>query len=235
MSDDELSPVFGILRNPSMVDYPGRLSGVVFIAGCNFRCGFCHNAELAGPLRPGMSWQQLERACRRFRDNWVEAITITGGEPTLHPELPDLIRRLRSWGFRIKLDTNGSRPEILDQVIPWTDYVAMDVKCVPERYASFVGFSQTDRILESIDLIRSQAADYEFRTTVVPGVHDEQEVEAVARLVAGARRFALQAFVPRDNLPDPSLRNLPRTTLDTLRRLAAYAEPHVETVVLRGD
>ena len=236
MSDDSLSPVFGILRNPSMVDYPGRLSGVMFIAGCNFRCGFCHNAaELGGPLRPGMPWSQLERACRRFRDNWVEAVTITGGEPTLHPGLPELIRRLRAWGFLVKLDTNGSRPDVLETVLPHVDYAAMDVKCSLPRYADFVKFADGDKVRKSIGLIRSHAADYEFRTTVVPGVHDADEIRQVAELVAGSRRLALQAFVPRADLPDPTLRTMPRTAPETLRHLAEVVRPYVDEVILRGD
>ena len=234
MNTDDLSAVYGILKSPSMVDFPGHLAGVLFISGCNFRCGFCHNAELLGAVEPGMPQAQLEAACQRFRENWVDGIVVTGGEPTLHVGLLDLLHRLRQWNFKIKLDTNGSRPEILAEVLPLVDYVAMDVKCNLEAYPTFVSFNQPERIAHSIALIRERATDYEFRTTVLPAFHTDEEMLRIAALVKGARRLALQAFVPRENLPDPRLRRSPRTTPDRMREVAALVADSADDVVVRG-
>ena len=105
------SPVRGVLRDASMVDYPGRLAAVLFLGGCNFRCGFCHNAALMGRVdADGLPWAEVEQMCRRFRDNWVDGAVVTGGEPTLNPGVFRVVERLREWGFAIKLDANGSRP-----------------------------------------------------------------------------------------------------------------------------
>ena len=230
----ELSPVFGVLKNPSMVDFPGAMAGVMFTAGCNFRCGFCHNAELLGAYKPGMSWTQLEQACRRWRDNWVTAAVITGGEPTLAPDLGLLIDRLRQWGFRVKLDTNGSRPEVLGQLISAVDYVAMDVKCALPHYPDFVKYAHPEHITESIDIVRNSAKDYEFRTTVLPAFHTDDELRAIGEAIRGARRFILQAFVPRDDLPDPALRKAPRTSAERLEQAKAVMAQFADEIILRG-
>ncbi|NOY79435.1 MAG: anaerobic ribonucleoside-triphosphate reductase activating protein [Kiritimatiellaeota bacterium] len=231
---DERSAVYGVLKSPSLVDFPGRLSAVFFVSGCNFRCGFCHNAELLGTPKPGMPVDQLEAACGRFRDNWVDGAVITGGEPTLDDRLADLIVRLRKWGFKIKLDTNGSRPEFLATVLPLVDFVAMDVKCSLESYPEFVKFDHPERIARSVELVRREARAYEFRTTVLPAFHSDAEMRRIADLVRGARRFALQAFVPRDNLPDRALRRAPRTSPERLQQVAALVADSASEVVVRG-
>ncbi len=228
------SAVHAILKSPSMVDFPGHLSGVFFISGCNFRCGFCHNAELLGTPKSGMPMGQLEAACRRFRENWVDAAVITGGEPTLDDRLVDLIARLRGWGFKVKLDTNGSRPDVLEAVLPSVDFVAMDVKCGLENYPEFVKFAHPERIARSIELVRRRATAYEFRTTVLPAFHSDAEMRRIADLVRGARRYALQAFVPRDNLPDPALRRTPRTSPERMEQVAALVADSADEVVVRG-
>ena len=152
----------------------------------------------------------------------------------MHPGLPDLLRQLREWNFTVKLDTNGSCPEVLADVLPLVDYVAMDVKCSLDSYPEFVSFSQPERIAHAIALIREKATDYEFRTTVLPAFHTDEEMLRIADLVRGARRLALQAFVPRDNLPDPGLRRSPRTTPDRMRKVAALVADSADEVVVRG-
>ncbi len=230
----ELSPVFGILKNPSLVDFPGAMAGVMFTAGCNFRCGFCHNAELLGAYRPGMGWEQLQHACRRWRDNWVQAVVITGGEPTMAQDLALLIERLHQWGFRVKLDTNGSRPDLLRDLAGAVEYIAMDVKCALVRYPKFVHYPHPEHIVRSIEIIRAAARDYEFRTTIIPGFHSDEELREIGRSLRGARRWALQAFVPRDSLPDPRFRNIPRTSPERLEQAGKLAAEFAEEILLRG-
>jgi pyruvate formate lyase activating enzyme len=230
------SPVFGILQNASMVDYPGRMAAVFFLSGCNFRCGFCHNAKLMGRVEaPTMRWTDVEEACRKFRENWVESVVVTGGEPTLHSGVVDIVSKLREWGFSVKLDTNGSRPRVLEKLLPLVDYVAMDVKFAPADYPERAGFADLGALTESIGMLRARAQRYEFRTTVIEAWHNEDQMHAVGEWVRGAKLHVLQAFVPRDDLPDPVCRTLPETSSDVMHALADILRRYVERVEIRGE
>ena len=229
------SSIYGFRRQTTMVDFPGRIAGVAFTTGCNFRCGFCHNASLLQERRDGYAWERLAEICARFRKQWATAIVVTGGEPTIDPAIGDTIRFLRAQGFAIKLDSNGSRPEVLEQLLPMVDYVAMDVKCALAGYATFVRFSQTDRIEASIRLIMERAADYEFRTTVIEGVHTVAEAHRMGELIRGARRHFSQPFLPREDLPDPELARKPRTNPDVVRAFADVVGQYVERAEARGE
>ena len=231
-----LSPVFGILQNASMVDFPGKLAAVFFLTGCNFQCGFCHNAKLMGRADgAGLPWTEVERTCRRFRDNWVAGAVVTGGEPTLNPGVFHVVEKLREWGFAIKLDTNGSRPQVLEKLLPLVDYVAMDVKFAPADYPERAGFSDIEALTESIRLIRECARDYEFRTTVIEAWHDADSMRAIGEWVRGAKLHVLQAFVPREELPDPTCRVLPETNAKVLHAYAELLRPFVGRVEIRGE
>jgi pyruvate formate lyase activating enzyme len=231
-----LSPVYGILQNASMVDFPGKLAAVFFLTGCNFQCGFCHNAKLMGRADvAGLPWTEVEHTCRQFRDNWVDGAVVTGGEPTLNPGVFRIVEKLHEWGFAIKLDTNGSRPQVLEKLLPWVDYVAMDVKFAPADYPARAGFSDIAALTESIHLIQEQAAAYEFRTTVIEAWHDADKVRAIGEWVRGAKLHVLQAFVPRDELPDPACRAMPETNSKILHAYAALLRPYVDRVEIRGE
>jgi len=230
-----LSPIYGHLANPSMVDFPGRLAVVFFTTGCNFGCGFCHNAGMLAQRKPGYAWSKLGEICQRFREQWVDGAVVTGGEPTLEPALPELLDFLRRFGLAIKLDTNGSCPEVLEQVLPRVDYVAMDIKCSLPSYPALTGFADTDCIRRSIALLKTHARDYEFRTTLVPGFDSDAEMRGIAELVHGARRYFLQPFLPREDLPDPGLRTEKRTPPDRLKQLHALMQGCADEVSVRGD
>jgi pyruvate formate lyase activating enzyme len=176
----------------------------------------------------------LHDLLRQKTADWVDGAVVTGGEPCIAPGTPQLVRLLKEQGWRVKLDTNGSRPDRLAALLPEVDYVAMDVKCAPETYPELTGFDDTDRIRESIDLLRESACAYEFRTTVLPDLHTDRELVAVGAAVRGAQRLALQAFVPRDHLPDPRYRRLPRTPPERLREAADLLRPFVRDIELRG-
>lgn len=230
------SPVFGILQNASMVDYPGNMAAVVFLSGCNFRCGYCHNAGLMGRMvGDGVPWGQVEATCRQFQDNWVKSVVVTGGEPTLHPGVLDIVHKLREWEFSVKLDTNGSRPEVLEKLLPLVDYVAMDVKFAPADYPERAGFADLDALTASIGMIRSRAKRYEFRTTVIEAWHGEDQMHAIGDWVRGAKLHVLQAFVPRDDLPDPVCRAMPETSPEVMHPLADILRRYVERVEIRGE
>jgi len=222
------------MPSPSLTDYPRRMAAVLFVSGCNFRCGFCHNAALLGLRRPGLSWEQLEAQCDRWRDQWVDAAVISGGEPTLSEGLEELVVFLKGLGWAVKLDTNGSRPDALRRVVEQVDYVAMDIKAPLRDYPAVTGFTQTDLIRESIGLIRERAADYEFRSTVVDELHTEEQIAEMAALVHGARRYVLQPFVPRDDLPAAALRGAQRPSAARMRRLRDLIGAAAGEVAVRG-
>ena len=229
------SPIYGMLKRPSMVDFPGRLAAVMFTSGCNFTCGFCHNAALLAKPQNRMSWEYLEQRCRSFREQWVNGVVITGGEPTLWPdELIELITFLKSFGFAVKLDSNGSRPEVLEAVLPEVDYVAMDVKCGLDMYPRLTSFHRPDLIEKSIELIKSKAIDYEFRTTVIEPFHTIDEMLAISDLLEGSKRYVIQPFIPRDNLIDEELRVTPRTSPDYLLSIKEAIADRFECFVVRG-
>jgi pyruvate formate lyase activating enzyme len=231
-----LSPVFGILQNASMVDYPGKMAAVFFLSGCNFRCGFCHNANLMRDLEaPGLPWTEVETACKRFKENWVKGAVVTGGEPTLHPGVYQVVEKLREWGFSVKLDTNGSRPDVLDRLLPLLDYVAMDVKFSPADYPKRAGFGDLDAIAESIRMIQERAKAYEFRTTVIEAFHGEEQMHLIGKWVRGAKLHVLQAFVPRDDLPDPACRTMRETRSNVMHPLADVLRRYVGRVEVRGE
>lgn len=229
------SPVYGYLKRPSMVDYPGAIAAVMFTTGCNFQCGFCHNSALMCHRQAGLTWEKLEAGCKSFKEHWVNAIVLTGGEPTLWGDaLLKLLDFFRAMGFKIKLDTNGSRPDVVARILPLVDYVAMDVKCALDSYGDFVGFQDTERIAESVDLIKSLAPRHEFRTTVVESFHTDEQMLAVKSLVQGAQRYCLQPFLPRENLPDEIFRDMPRTNPARMEELKILMAGCAEVVELRG-
>ena len=230
------SPVYGVLQNASMVDFPGRLAAVFFLTGCNFKCGFCHNAALMNRTgAAGLPWTEVEQICRKFRDNWVAGAVVTGGEPTLNPGVFHIVEKLREWGSATKLDTNGSRPGVLEKLLPRVDYVAMDVKFAPADYSKRVGFADVAALTESIRLIREKAAAYEFRTTVIEAWHDADSMRAIGEWVRGGELHVLQAFVPRAELPDPACRAMPETRAEILRACADLLRPYVARVEIRGE
>ena len=224
------------LQKLAMVDYPGKLAATVFTGGCNLRCPFCHNALLVTRLAetPEIPEQEVLDFLASRR-GLLDGVVLTGGEPLLQPDAADFLRKVRELGFAVKLDTNGCDParlaEILNQGL--VDYVAMDVKNSPERYAETAGVPGLDLgpIRESVTWLLEGRVDYEFRTTVVRQFHDEDSFRSIGPWLAGASRYFLQSFVGRDTVLCPGLEAWPK------ERLEAFAElvrPWVPTVALRG-
>ncbi len=223
------------LAKLTLLDYPGRVACTVFFAGCNFRCPFCHNAGLV--LEPDANLQIDAEEFFLFlekRKGILDGVCITGGEPLLQPQLAVFIRNIRSRGFAVKLDTNGSLPERLDMLLEegLIDYVAMDLKNSQDLYAKTAGVAvDLEKIRHSIALIMEKAPDYEFRTTVVSGYHTPQSISQAAQLISGAKRYFLQAFVDSGSLILPGLSPC---TPQQMERMAEAARNFVTNTQLRG-
>lgn len=224
----------------TLLDFPGRVACTVFLGGCNFRCPFCHNSELLdGKCEPVMDEEALLLFLKK-RQGILEGVCITGGEPTLHPDLPDLLRRIKELGYPVKLDTNGYRPDVLRKLAEegLVDYVAMDIKNGPEDYGTTAGLSKIDlsRIEESIRFLARGAVDYEFRTTVVAELHNDASMAQMGKWlcdVAGGpvRKLFLQKFVDRDTVMFAGL-SAPEDA--EMQRFVSILAPAAETVKIRG-
>lgn len=221
----------------SLIDYPGHVAGVVFVGGCNLRCRYCYNADLVlrPDARPAIPVDRLVADLER-RLGFVDGVVLTGGEPTLYPDLADLLRMFRAMGLAVKLDTNGSRPAVLRE---WLDgglvqYVAMDVKASPAQYASVAGRPvDIEAISASLDLLRASGCPHEFRTTVVPTLVDVKDVEEIARWIAGSSPYFLQQFRPGGCL-DPQLDTVEPYYVSVLEEMASVARGYLDQVHLRG-
>ena len=188
--------IFGGIQRTSSADYPGRLCSVLFTVGCPLRCHYCHNPELVFPRKGTMSEDEVMDLLLA-RKNLVDAVTLTGGEITLHKDLPDFVDRLKSEGFLVKIDTNGVDPEMLRTLLPKVDYVAMDVKAVleEEHYRNTVGVDvDLDKIRKSIELIMDSGVEHEFRTTVVPSLFPKHRFHELGEDLKGAKRHVIQGF-----------------------------------------
>jgi pyruvate formate lyase activating enzyme len=229
----DLSPVYSYLKNPTFIDYPGKIAAVFFTSGCNFKCGFCHNYTLIQNINGGIEWDKIKLACDNFSNNWVDGIVLTGGEPTIHESLPKLIDLLNKYKFSIKLDTNGSSPDVLLNVIKKINYVAMDIKCSLERYDELVGYKDIENILKSIELIKNKAIDYEFRTTVIEKIHTEKEMIEIAKIIRNCKKYVLQQFVPQKDLPNVSFRNETRTSMEYIEKIKTILLPIIPNTTCR--
>ncbi|MFH1858877.1 MAG: anaerobic ribonucleoside-triphosphate reductase activating protein [Patescibacteria group bacterium] len=185
----------------SLIDYPGRPCAIVFTMGCNFKCPYCHNPELISLTKKTfvvVSEQEILRFLES-RKGKIDAVSITGGEPTLHDDLLDFMFKLKTMGFLIKLDSNGTRPLVLQEALDkkLVDCLAMDVKAPLAKYNSIVASPVVlEDIKKSIDLIKNSGIDYEFRTTIVKSLLSKEDILEIGDLVSGARRYYLQKFVP---------------------------------------
>lgn len=227
----------GGLQKLTLLDYPGHIACTVFTAGCNFRCPFCHNSSLVLPeeFSPAMEIHELLSFLQKRR-GILDGVAITGGEPLLHADMPELMREIKALGFLVKLDTNGSFPDRLKAVIDegLVDRVAMDVKNSPALYAQTAGIANLDldAITRSRDLLMQGRVEYEFRTTVVKPLHTAESLRETAKWIEGAKEYYLQQY--RD--PGCVLNNVGLAPYDEaeMRAFAEAVRPYVPSVQLRG-
>lgn len=199
--------IIGGLQKLTLIDYPGHIAATVFSVGCNFRCSFCHNPELVSSIKYGISsiFEKDLFDLLKNRQGKLEGVCITGGEPTIQPDLIEFIRKIKESGYKVKLDTNGSRPDVLRQLYneKLLDFLAMDIKNTPEKYKKTVNsLVDIERIKLSVDLIRNSGIDYEFRTTAVPGIHIDEDFVKIGKWLKGAKKYALQSYRERNILDE---------------------------------
>lgn len=200
--------ILGGFQKSSLIDYPGKISAVIFTQGCNFRCPYCHNPELAANAISTDYQTTSILDFLKFRVGKLEAVVITGGEPTLQKDLPEFIKEIKRMGFLVKLDTNGTNPKMLKSLIDENsvDYVAMDIKAPIEKYSQVVRCNvNQNNILKSIEILKNSGIYYEFRTTVVKSQLLPQDFEEIAEMIKGAKKYYLQKFVPTKTLDEAFL------------------------------
>ena len=221
------------LQKMTLLDFPGKVACTVFTGGCNFRCPFCHNALLVTklPEKPDYSEDEILSFLEK-RTGLLDGVAITGGEPLLNPDIADFIRKIRSMGYAVKLDTNGSFPERLKAIVGegLVDYVAMDIKNRKEKYAETIGLKNLDlsKIEESIEFLKTGAVDYEFRTTVVEQFHTVEDIRAAAEWIGGAKRYFLQNFVDSGELICEEVSGVDKETMLKMKSAAADFVPQTE-------
>ena len=197
------------LQKMTLLDYPGKVACTVFLGGCDFRCPYCHNYELVDGSAPAVMEDSEFFRFLDTRHGLLDGVAITGGEPLMRPDLHEFIQKVHEMGFLVKLDTNGYHPEALSELISegLVDYVAMDIKSSPTRYGVVTGCPQADleKIRKSVSIIMNSGISYEFRTTVVGGLHLIEDFKEIGAWIKGAKAYYLQQFVDRDTVPDHSL------------------------------
>ncbi len=224
--------IFGGFQKLTLLDFPGRVACTLFTKGCNFRCPFCHNALLVTDIGE-ISYTDTEILdYLEKRIGILDGVCITGGEPLMQPELEDFIKKVKALGYAVKLDTNGSYPDKLKDLVGkgLIDYVAMDIKNTIEKYPLTAGVPNAD-VEESIDFLLSGAVSYEFRTTVVAEHHNISDIEGIAKRISGAEKYFLQKFVDSGHIIGENLHEVDE---NTMKNMLEKVKKYVKTAELRG-
>lgn len=225
------------VQRTSLIDYPGKVSAVIFVSRCNFRCPFCHNGELVlDEIKKKIPPEEILDFLDE-KKNWIDGVCITGGEPTLHRGLPDFIKEVKKRNFLVKLDTNGTNTPMIAGLLKENllDYVAMDIKASLGKYDKPAGVKVNKKaIQDTIDLLMRSNIDYEFRTTVVPGLFDEGDAEEIGKWLKGAKKFCIQQFRNNDKVLDPEYQNLGHYHLDKLEKFKTILAKYIKNVEIRG-
>lgn len=223
------------LRKLTLLDFPGRVACTVFLAGCNMRCPFCHNAPLVVDASGVENISEDELlAFLKKRSGILDGVCITGGEPTLRRELPELIRSIKALGYAVKLDTNGTNPDMLSSLIGegLVDYVAMDIKNSPEKYSLTAGCAaDLDAVCRSAAILMENKVNYEFRTTVVSGYHTAEDFRDIGEWLRGAEKYFLQNFVDSGALIDPETRGCSESEM---KEFLETVKQFIPAAALRG-
>jgi len=219
----------GGIEKTTLIDYPGKVACMIYTIGCNFHCPYCHNPELVDETATEIDIEEIFKLLKE-RKNLLDGVVITGGEPTLHDDLLDVMARIKKLGYLIKLDSNGTRPEMLKEAVKrgLVDYIAMDIKAPLESYSQQVARPvDIDAIKESIKFIMNCGVDYEFRTTIVKSLLSEDDVEKIVKSIKGAKKYYLQKFIPTKIL-NPQLKKKMSYTNEEFEALRARVAPLVK-------
>ena len=227
---------FSGFQKLTLLDYPEKTACTLFTAGCNFRCPFCHNAALVTHIDNTVFFtEDYVLDYLKKRTGVLDGVCITGGEPLMHPDLPEFIKKVKSLGYLVKLDTNGSYPERLAELIDsgLIDYVAMDIKNCKEKYLLTAECSKDDliNVEKSVDILKRGKTDYEFRTTVVKEYHEIDDIKKIAEWIAPSEKYFLQNFIDSGDLIKNNLSAHTRETLDLMQLSAQYI---IKKVEIRG-
>jgi pyruvate formate lyase activating enzyme len=222
---------FSGLQKTSLADFPNRVASVLFTPGCNLRCPFCHNWRIVIDPKPPFLNEEAALRILDERRGFVDSVVVSGGEPTVHKDLPMFLRKLKERGFTVKLDTNGFDSRVLEECLPFVDFVALDVKTSLDKYGR-LGAGDTVEFVRTVEMLKMGKVDYEFRATVVPGFVDAQDVPRMGELVRGAKAFAFQQFVAGDTL-DKSLIALKPYSPQCIMGFAESMRKYAENVTLR--
>ena len=223
------------LQKMTLLDFPGHVACTVFTGGCDMRCPFCHNYELVdGSAPPIMEEEELFSFLEKRR-GLLDGVAFTGGEPCLQKNLPDLMKRVKQMGYSIKLDTNGNHPDMLRRMMEegLLDYVAMDIKNSPDKYALTAGLHQIDMgpIRESVKMLMEGPVNYEFRTTCVAQFHEEEDFVKIGEWLEGAKAYFLQSFTDRDSVP---FGNLTAPTREEIYTFCRTVQRFIPNTHVRG-
>lgn len=224
----------GGLQKMTLIDYPRKISATVFTCGCNFACPMCHNPELLD-CKTQIKKEDFFNWLKTRKD-LLDGVCITGGEPTINKDLPEFIRKIKEMDFLVKLDTNGSSPKMLEKLYKekQLDFVAMDIKSSKEKYQKACNKKiNIDNIRKSINLIRNSNVDYEFRTTVIPEIIEEDDIKKIGQWIKGSKAYVLQQFRPAKTL-DKALQKIQPYPEEKLKEFKKIAEPYFAKVELRG-
>jgi len=227
----------GGLQKLTLLDYPGKIAATLFLAGCNFRCGFCHNPDLVIVKQDANLIPEAEVLdFLKKRKGVLDGVCIGGGEPLFQPEIREFLAKIKDLGYLIKLDTNGFNSSLLEQLVKekLIDYIAMDIKASLGKYEAFTGLkSDFKNIRDSIKLIMASGLPYEFRTTVLPKFHNSEEIEKIGQMISGAKVYFLQNFRNKITL-DPALERESSFTDDELKELKQIALKYVKECEVRN-
>ena len=230
---------FGGIQKNSFIDYPGKIACVLFLSGCNFNCPYCHNPQLVGECR-GASEHLTEDWVAQFlerRRNFLDAVVISGGEPTLQKDLGQLCETIKGQGFPVKIDTNGSRPQALQDLINHglVDYIAMDVKTDPRHYPQAIQHdAHPEKIQESIRIVLESGLAHEFRTTCLKPFVDARAIKKIVQFIKGTQCYALQQFHVTSVLQPNFFQTRDLTySVDELKQFQALAAPWVQKCIVR--
>jgi len=222
---------FSGIQKTSLIDFPNRIASVLFTPGCNLRCPFCHNWQIVVDPKPPFLQEEAALKILESRKKFVDAVVVTGGEPTMHKEMPRFLKKLKAKGFSVKLDTNGFYPKVLEECLPHVDYVALDVKTSLEKYPR-LGAKDVSPLLQTIEILKTGKVEYEFRTTVVPSFVDAEDLPKIAELAKGAKTFAFQQFIPEDTL-DKTFQTVKPYPPEHITKFADTLKGYVGNVILR--
>ncbi len=223
--------VFGGIQKLTLLDFPGAVACILFTKGCNFRCPFCHNSSLVNSSQPDITQEEI-LAFLKKRQGILEGVCITGGEPLIHPDLPLFIKKVKALGYKVKLDTNGSFPQSLNELLNENllDYVAMDVKNSFPKYPLTTGCENinTQDIEKSIALLLENRVPYEFRTTVTNELHTKEDILSVASLIKGAEKYFIQNFVDSGDILEEGMHPVAQNEIEKMAKIAQNIVPNTK-------